>query len=97
MEQGVDWFKQVKKFVVVQGEQKFCKGMIMQLYAAPAWVMAIGEWNFLLPSSASTQLQLKLWLRLALFPSFPATHDSSFLQKSTHDYFKIIQDYFKEA
>ena len=47
--------------------------------------------------------------KLALFPPFPAaqppshpashpaTHDSSFLNKITPDYFKIIQDYFKDA
>ena len=32
---------------------------------------------FILPSSASTQLQLKLRLKLALFPPFPATHPAT--------------------
>ena len=36
----------------------------------------------------STQLQLKLRLGLALFPTSPPTHPE---QEITHDYFKIIR------
>ena len=39
----------------------------------------------------STQFQLKLWLRLALFQTSPPTHLPTPEQKITHGYFKIIQ------
>ena len=42
------------------------------------------------PQLNSIQLQLKLMLRLALFQATqPPTHDSSFWERNTYDFFKI--------
>ena len=48
------------------------------------------------PQLNSTQPQLKLRMRLALFPPDPPTHPFRTVDSTLH-YFMIIQDLFKDA